>query len=91
MPCVGLTSFLQATPEYATISNPDVSMPCVGLTSFLLSLPLYVFIFNQYGVNALCRAYLISTIWIALLRIFRKSVCVNALCRAYLISTPHVG
>ena len=85
MPCLGLTSFLlegaYGTCQFLSLCQCPVS----GLPHFYVHRG-YVDIKKIFGVNALCRAYLIST-GNSGIRYNLQPGCVNALCRAYLIST----
>ena len=61
MPCGGLTPFLREIEMFFGATNSIVSMPCGGLTPFLPLTPAAWVFIHIFGVNALWRAYSIST------------------------------
>ena len=60
MPCVGLIPFLLKNKDQSE-EKPTVSMPCVGLIPFLPEEARKI-ADQMHCVNALCRAYSISTL-----------------------------
>ncbi len=60
MPCIGLPSFLQETEETEE-TEEDVSMPCIGLFPFLRPSCYSLLYWHPLCVNALYRAFPIST------------------------------
>ena len=87
MPCIGLTPFLPNVQMIVYLGTLFVSMPCIGLTPFL-QIGLNLRKLAKYSVNALYRAYSISTAGCEY--ISDDIIGVNALYRAYSIST-HAG
>ena len=79
---------ISTSNELAVTREGDdvVSMPCGGLTPFLPDVLANSYLCIGYCVNALWRAYSISTILNGQEHIFIPT-CVNALWRAYSIST----
>ena len=85
MPCIGLISFLQGQNMKNNMLNKLCQCPVSGLYHFYLCKSHRKWTYKS-GVNALYRAYIIST-GIIVLQNYQKLIRVNALYRAYIIST----